>query len=219
MACPSRRWTPCSAAMSWRDHDPDTWSRRDPYPRCCGVIAADSGNRSTGVRVTDAVVGVPPPTTDEIGLQRRSSARTQPRSEPDAAPRDQCPRRLSGGQKESRAMKPSARSVPAETLLRRLGWHHRKVICRDGNGQRIALHLRRRTHEIVEIDLPDGCLVRLTNVEAGRLRAALREVLIAEHQPHRAEDSMTHRIGPGGLAFATGPGLHVRHRPRPGGSI
>jgi hypothetical protein len=75
--------------------------------------------------------------------------------------------------------------VPAASLLRRLGWQHRAVACRDGDGQRTALHLRRRTHEIVEIELPGGRLVQLTNFEAGRLRAALREVLIDEHRPHR----------------------------------
>jgi hypothetical protein len=76
--------------------------------------------------------------------------------------------------------------VPAATLLRRLGWHHLKVACRDGDGQRTALHLRRRTPEVVEIELPGGRLARLTNAEAGRLRAALRDVLLDEHRPHRA---------------------------------
>ncbi|MCK2238187.1 MULTISPECIES: hypothetical protein [unclassified Crossiella] len=76
--------------------------------------------------------------------------------------------------------------MPAATLLRRLGWHHRKVDCRDGDGQRSALHLRRRTPADVEIELPGGRLARLTNAEAGQLRAALREVLLAEHPPHRA---------------------------------
>jgi hypothetical protein len=76
-------------------------------------------------------------------------------------------------------------SVSAASLLRRLGWQHRAVTCRDGDGQRTALHLRRRTHEIVEIELPGGRLAQLTNFEAGRLRAALREVLIDEHRPHR----------------------------------
>jgi hypothetical protein len=82
-------------------------------------------------------------------------------------------------------MRRTADSVPAATLLRRLGWHHRAVACRDGDGQRTALHLRRRTHETVEIELPGGRLAQLTNLEAGRLRAALREVLIDEHRPHR----------------------------------
>ena len=76
--------------------------------------------------------------------------------------------------------------MPAATLLRRLGWHHRKVGCCDGDGQRSALHLRRRTPEDVEIELPGGRLARLTNVEAGQLRAALREVLLAEQPPRRA---------------------------------
>lgn len=83
-------------------------------------------------------------------------------------------------------MRRTAGTVPAATLLRRLGWHHRVVACRDGDGQRTALHLRRRTHEIVEIELPGGRLAQLTNFEAGRLRAALRDVLVDEHRPHRA---------------------------------
>lgn len=40
----------------------------------------------------------------------------------------------------------------AASLLRRLGWLHRKVLCRDSNGRRTALHLRRRTPETVEIE-------------------------------------------------------------------
>lgn len=83
-------------------------------------------------------------------------------------------------------MRRTADSVPAATLLRRLGWHHRAVTCRDGDGQRTALHLRRRTNETVEIELPGGRVAQLTNFEAGRLRAALREVLRDEHPPHRA---------------------------------
>ncbi|MBP2474836.1 hypothetical protein JOF53_003708 [Crossiella equi] len=83
-------------------------------------------------------------------------------------------------------MRRPCHTVPAATLLRRLGWHHRKVDCRDGDGQRSALHLRRRTPADVEIELPGGRLARLTNAEAGQLRAALREVLLAEHPPHRA---------------------------------
>jgi hypothetical protein len=78
------------------------------------------------------------------------------------------------------------RSVPAATLLRRLGWHHLTVACHDGNGHRVALHLRRRASDLVEVELPGGHLARLTNVEAGRLRAALRDVLIDQHRPHRA---------------------------------
>lgn len=77
-------------------------------------------------------------------------------------------------------------SVPAATLLRRLGWCPRKVECRDRNGQRTALHLRRRTPEVIEIELPGGQLVRLTNFEAGGLRAALREVLLADFRSHHA---------------------------------
>lgn len=83
-------------------------------------------------------------------------------------------------------MRRHVRSVPAAILLRRLGWHHRTVACRDGDGRRAALHVRRRTHEIVEIELPGGRLARLTNAEAGRLRATLREVLVDEQRPHRA---------------------------------
>jgi hypothetical protein len=70
-------------------------------------------------------------------------------------------------------------------LLRRLGWQHRMVACRDGDGKRAALHLRRRTQETVEIELPGGCLAELTNLEAGRLRAALREVLVDKHRSHQ----------------------------------
>ncbi len=77
-------------------------------------------------------------------------------------------------------------TVPAAALLRRLGWQHRRVDCRDGDGQRSALHLRRRTSAAVEIELPGGRLARLTNVEAGQLRAALRDVLLADQPSHRA---------------------------------
>lgn len=78
-------------------------------------------------------------------------------------------------------------SVPASTLLRRLGWHHQKITCRDGDGQRSALYLRRRATTTVEIELPGGTIARLTNAEAGQLRAALRELLIGRYQPHHAE--------------------------------
>jgi hypothetical protein len=74
--------------------------------------------------------------------------------------------------------------VPATTLLRRFGWHHLKVKCRDGEGLRTTLDLRRRTHEIVELGLSDGQVARLTNVQAGRLRAALREVLVDQSERH-----------------------------------
>jgi hypothetical protein len=83
-------------------------------------------------------------------------------------------------------MSRSARSIPAATLLRRLGWHHLQVVCRNADGKPTALHLRRRGPHIVEVELPGGDLAWLTNAEAGRLRAALREVLIDERRPHRA---------------------------------
>jgi hypothetical protein len=79
-----------------------------------------------------------------------------------------------------------AHPAPAATLLRRLGWRHLEVTCRDRDGQRTALHLRRRIPTI-EVKLPGGHLARLTNIEAGQLRAALREVLLGDHQPHRAD--------------------------------
>jgi hypothetical protein len=85
------------------------------------------------------------------------------------------------------------RPEPAASLLRRLGWLHRKVVCRDNDGRRSALHLRRRTPETVEIEFPGGGIARLTNVEAGRLRAALRDVLLDEHPPHQAEDARSRR--------------------------
>lgn len=77
------------------------------------------------------------------------------------------------------------RGVPVAMLLRRLGWRHRVVVCRDGDGNRAALHLWRRTHEVVEIELPGGSLAKLTNLEAGQFRAALREVLLDEHRSHQ----------------------------------
>lgn len=83
-------------------------------------------------------------------------------------------------------MRRRAGSVPATTLLRRLGWRHLTVACHDGDGHRAALHLRHRASDLVEVELPGGHLAQLTNVEAGRLRAALREVLIDEHRSHRA---------------------------------
>lgn len=76
----------------------------------------------------------------------------------------------------------SARAVPAATLLRRLGWHYRTVSCRDPEGRRTALHVRRRADEVVEVQLAEGHVARLSNVQAGRLRTALREVLI-DHPP------------------------------------
>jgi hypothetical protein len=83
-------------------------------------------------------------------------------------------------------MRRRTRSVPAMTLMRRLGWHRVTVACRDRDGRRAALHLCRRSSDLVEVELPGGNLVRLTNVEAGKLRAALRDVLIDHHRPHRA---------------------------------
>ena len=80
----------------------------------------------------------------------------------------------------------SAHPIPAMTLLRRLGWRHLTVACHDREGRRAVLHLRRRTHECVEVELPGGHLACLTNLEAGRLRAALREVLVGEARSHRA---------------------------------
>jgi hypothetical protein len=90
-------------------------------------------------------------------------------------------------------MTTTVRPESAASLLRRLGWLHRKVICRDGNGHRSALHLRRRTPETVEIEFPGGRIARLTNVEAGRLRAALRDVLLDEHPPHRTDHTRSRR--------------------------
>lgn len=92
-------------------------------------------------------------------------------------------------------MTAAVRREPTASLLRRLGWLHRKVLCRDSNGRRTALHLRRRTPQTVEIEFPGGRIARLTNVEAGRLRAALREVLLDEHPPHQAEDARSRRAG------------------------
>ncbi len=83
-------------------------------------------------------------------------------------------------------MRRPVRSLPAATLLRRLGWHHLRVLCRDSKGKPTALHLRRRAPDLVEVEFPGGDLAWLTNVQAGRLRAALREVLIDERRPHRA---------------------------------
>lgn len=82
-------------------------------------------------------------------------------------------------------MRRPGRSLPAATLLRRLGWHHLRVVCRDSKGKLTALHLRRRASDLVEVEFPGGVLARLTNAEAGRLRAALREVLIDERRPYR----------------------------------
>lgn len=97
----------------------------------------------------------------------------------------------------------SARSVPVATVLRRLGWHHRNVSCRDLKGRRAALYLRRRAVEVVELQLADGQTARLSNVEVGRLRAALRDVLIA--QPQRHDDV---------AARSTFAGVDTRHRCR-----
>ncbi|WP_210718391.1 hypothetical protein [Amycolatopsis acididurans] len=78
----------------------------------------------------------------------------------------------------------SERSVPAAVLLRRLGWHQRRVSCRDLKGRRSALLVQRRAAEVVEVQLADGHSARLSNVEAGRLRAVLRDVLIAQPLTH-----------------------------------
>jgi hypothetical protein len=69
--------------------------------------------------------------------------------------------------------------VPADTLLRRLGWQHQSVACHDGKGRRCALRLRRASN-LVEVEFPGGHLARLTYVEAGELRAALRDVLMSQ---------------------------------------
>lgn len=125
----------------------------------------------------------------ESALRRCLPPRTQAVSDPDPAARDHHRRNARAGH-DSRGLwrlRRTTGSVPAAALLRRLGWHHRTVACRDGDGRRTALHLRRRTHEIVELEVPGGRVVQLTNFEAGRLRAALREVLTDQHQPHRAE--------------------------------
>lgn len=97
----------------------------------------------------------------------------------------------------------SARSVPVAMVLRRLGWHHRNVSCRDIKGRRAALHVRRRAVEVVELQLADGQIVRMSNVEVGRLRAALRDVLIAQPQRH---DNVAAR--------SACPGIDTRHRCR-----
>lgn len=148
----------------------------------------DHRERRAGVRVLPAARGRPASAADRIGLRRCPSPRTQPAPDPNPAARDRHRRNTRPGHdsREPWRMRRTTGSVPAATLLRRLGWHHRTVVCRDGHGQRTALHLRRRTHEIVEIELPGGCVAQLTNFEAGRLRAALREVLADEHRPHRA---------------------------------
>lgn len=78
----------------------------------------------------------------------------------------------------------ATRTLPAATLLRRYGCHHRKVGCRDDTGRRVALHLRRKGSDIIEIQLTGGHIARLTNVQAGRLRAALRDVLVDYHRRH-----------------------------------
>jgi hypothetical protein len=83
-------------------------------------------------------------------------------------------------------MRRPAHPVPAATLLW-LGWRRLKVTCRDRVGHRTALHLRRRTPDVIDVELPGGPSRPLTNFEAGRFRAALREVLLGDHQPHRAE--------------------------------
>jgi hypothetical protein len=81
-------------------------------------------------------------------------------------------------------MSRSRRTVPAAALLRRLGWHHLRVTCRDAGDKAGALHLRRRAANLIEVEFSAGSVARLTNVEAGRLRAALREVLVDDLRSH-----------------------------------
>ena len=75
-------------------------------------------------------------------------------------------------------------AVPAPVLLRRLGWYHRRVGCRDCGGRRAALHVWRRAAGVVEVQLAGGEIARLSNVQAGALRAVLRDVLIDEPVRH-----------------------------------
>ena len=77
--------------------------------------------------------------------------------------------------------------VPARKLLSRLGWHHLTVSCHDGQGRRSTLQVRRHSTARIEVELPSGQRARLTNEEAGHLRAALREVLVDERRSHRAD--------------------------------
>lgn len=68
---------------------------------------------------------------------------------------------------------------PAVALLRRLGWRSRRAVpCRDSEGRRAAIQVRRRSPLVLEVETPGGELSLLTNVEAGSLRAALREALL-----------------------------------------
>jgi hypothetical protein len=61
------------------------------------------------------------------------------------------------------------------------------VTCRDGGNKAGTLHLRRRAANLIEVEFSAGSVARLTNVEAGRLRAALREVLL--------DDLCSHHLG------------------------
>jgi hypothetical protein len=83
-------------------------------------------------------------------------------------------------------MKRSVSGVPAAQLLRRLGWREHSAECTDGRGRKVTIVLRRQTSDAIEMDLPGGQRIRLTHTQAGRLRAALRVVLLVHHQTHRA---------------------------------
>jgi hypothetical protein len=60
-------------------------------------------------------------------------------------------------------MRQRARSAPAAKLLRNLGWHRMRVACRNSNGKQVALHLRRQSLNLVEVEFPGGELAKLTN--------------------------------------------------------
>jgi hypothetical protein len=67
------------------------------------------------------------------------------------------------------------------------------VTCRDGSGKAGALHLQRRATNLIEVEFSAGSVARLTNVEAGRLRAALREILVDDLRSHHL--GISERVG------------------------
>lgn len=73
---------------------------------------------------------------------------------------------------------------PATALLGRFGWLRRTIRCRDENGRRTWVSVRRRNHNSLDLELPQCGRIQLSNVEAGQLRAAIRDLLIDEPADH-----------------------------------
>ncbi|WP_179956737.1 hypothetical protein [Amycolatopsis anabasis] len=64
----------------------------------------------------------------------------------------------------------------------------RRVPCRDHRGWTARIHIR-RVADAVEVEFPHGGTARLTALQVGRFRAALRDAVLED--PPRAESAST----------------------------